>query len=96
MFNEWDALMNIFTIGDYCLDNNIVEKLNRYISLSRRNSLFFGSHASKRVAIFYSLSCSCRLQGINFFEYVSDVITKAAVLPPRTPLYKYRDLLPDG
>ena len=96
MFNEWDALMIIFTIGDYCLDNNIVEKLNRYISLSRRNSLFFGSHASKRVAIFYSLSCSCRLQGINFFEYVSDVINKAAVLPPRTPLYKYRDLLPDG
>lgn len=96
MLNEWDALMNIFTRGDYRLDNNLVERLNRYISLSRRNSLFFGSHAgAKRAAIFYSLACSCRLQGINFFEYVSDVINKAVALPPRTPLSKYRDLLPD-
>ncbi|WP_297153902.1 hypothetical protein [uncultured Prevotella sp.] len=38
---------------------------------------------------------ACRLQGVNFFEYISDVINKAAALPPRTPLSKYRDLLPD-
>lgn len=96
MLNEWDALINIFTRGDYHLDNNLVERLNRYISLSRRNSLFFGSHSgAKRAAMFYSLACSCRLQGINFFEYISDVINKAATLPPKTPLSKYRDLLPD-
>ena len=96
MLNEWDALMNIFTRGDYHLDNNLVERLNRYISLSRRNSLFFGSHTgAKRAAMFYSLACSCRLQGINFFEYISDVINKAAALPPRTSLSKYRELLPD-
>ena len=96
MLNEWDALMNIFTRGDYHLDNNLVERLNRYISLSRRNSLFFGSHTGvKRAAMFYSLACSCRLQGVNFFEYISDVINKAATLPPGTPLSKYRDLLPD-
>jgi len=45
--------------------------------------------------MFYSLACSCRLQGVNFFEYISDVINKAATLPPGTPLSKYRDLLPD-
>ena len=96
MLNEWDALMNTFTREDYHLDNNLVERLNRYISLSRRNSLFFGSYAgAKRSAMFYSLACSCRLQGINFFEYISDVINKAATLPPRTPLSKYRELLPD-
>ena len=89
------ALMNIFTRGDYHLDNNLVERLNRYISLSRRNSLFFGSHGAKRAAMFYSLACSCRLQGINFFDYISDVINKAAALPPITPLSKYRELLPD-
>ena len=96
MLNEWDALTNIFTRGDYHLDNNLVERLNRYISLSRRNSLFFGSHAgARRAAMFYSLACSCRLQGVNFFEYISDVINKAAALPPKTPLSMYRDLLPD-
>lgn len=96
MINEWNGLMNIFKRGDYHLDNNLIERLNRYISLSRRNSLFFGSHAgAKRSAMFYSLACSCRLQGINFFEYISDVINKAAALPPNTSKEKYRNLLPD-
>ncbi|OYP59382.1 hypothetical protein CIK99_02440 [Prevotella sp. P5-92] len=96
MLGEWDALMNIFKRGDYHLDNNDIERLNRYISLSRRNSLFFGSHkGAERGAMFYSLVCLCRLNGVNFFEYISDVINKAAALPPNTPLEKYRMLLPD-
>ena len=96
MLGEWDALMNIFKRGDYHLDNNAIERQNRYVSLSRRNSLFFGSHkGAERGAMFYSLVCSCRLNGVNFFEYISDVINKAAALPPNTPLEKYRLLLPD-
>ena len=98
MLNEWGAIKNIFTRGDYNLDNNLVERLNRYISLSRRNSLFFGSHeGAERAAMFYSLACSCRLLGINFFEYISDVINRAAAIPQKKPadLQKYRDLLPN-
>ena len=98
MLNEWDAIENIFTRGDYNLDNNLVERLNRYISLSRRNSLFFGSHkGAERAAMFYSLACSCRLLGINFFEYISDVINRAATIPPKKPvdIQRYRELLPD-
>ena len=96
MLTEWEAIENIFTRGDYHLDNNLVERLNRYISLSRRNSLFFGSHkGAQRGAMFYSLACSCRLQGISFFEYISDVINKAAALPPNIPMARYRELLPD-
>ena len=98
MLNEWDAIENIFTRGDYNLDNNLVERLNRYISLSRRNSLFFGSHkGAKRAAMFYSLACSCRLLGINFFEYISDVINRVAAITPKKPIdiQQYRELLPD-
>ena len=96
MLNEWDAIENIFTGGDYHLDNNLVERLNRYISLSRRNSLFFGSHkGAQRAAMFYSLACSCRLNNINFFEYISDVINKTALMQPNTPIKEYRALLPD-
>ena len=98
MLNEWDAIGNIFTRGDYNLDNNLVERLNRYISLSRRNSLFFGSHkGAERAAMYYSLACSCRLLGINFFEYISDVINRAAAIPQKKPvdIQKYRELLPD-
>ena len=98
MINEWEAIENIFTRGDYNLDNNLVERLNRYISLSRRNSLFFGSHkGAERAAIYYSLACSCRLLGINCFEYISDIINRAAAIPPKKPvdIQKYRELLPD-
>lgn len=96
MMNEWKAICNIFTRGDYHLDNNELERLNRYVSLSRRNSLFFGSHAgAERGAIFYSLSCSCRLNGVNFFEYITDILNRSASLPPNTPIEKYRAMLPD-
>ena len=96
MLNEWEAIENIFTRGDYHLDNNLVERLNRYISLSRRNSLFFGSHkGAQRAAMFYSLACSCRLNNVNFFEYISDVINRTALMQPNTDINQYRALLPD-
>jgi len=96
MLNEWEAIENILTKGDYRLDNNLVERLNRYVSLSRRNSLFFGSHkGAVRAAMFYSLACSCRLRGINFFEYISDVINRTALMQPNTDISEYRAILPD-
>ena len=96
MLAQWEAIKGIFTEGYYYLDNNLVERYNRYISLSRRNSLFFGSHkGAERGALFYSLTCSCRMQGINTFEYITEVINKAAKLPPNTNIKVYRNLLPD-
>ena len=96
MLLQWEAIKGIFTEGYYYLDNNLVERYNRYISLSRRNSLFFGSHkGAERGALFYSLTCSCRMQGINTFEYITEVINKAAKLPPNTDIKVYRNSLPD-
>ena len=94
--NEWDGIEAIATGGDYSWDNNLIERINRYISLSRKNSLFFGSHAgAERGAIFYSLACSCRLHRINFFEYLSDVLNRCAGMPNGAPPDAFRDLLPD-
>ena len=94
--NEYNAICDIFKRGDTDLDNNYIERIQRYISLSRRNSLFFGSHeGARRGAILYSIAISCRLNGVNLFEYISDVIEKTVEWPPNTPLEKYRDLLPD-
>lgn len=96
MLLQWEAIKGIFTERYYYLDNNLVERYNRYISLSRRNSLFFGSHkGAERGALFYSLTCSCRMQGINTFEYITEAINKAAKLPPNTDIKVYRNLLPD-
>lgn len=96
MLNEWEAIENIFARGDYHLDNNLVERMNRYISLSRKNSLFFGSHKGAcRAAVFYSLACSCKLNKVNFFEYIKDVIGKLATMKPNTDIAIYREMLPD-
>ena len=60
------------------------------------NSMFFGSHeGASRAAILYSIAISCRLNGINLFEYICDVIEKTVEWQPNTPLEKYRNLLPD-
>ena len=94
--NEYNAICDIFKRGDTALDNNYIERIQRYISLSRRNSLFFGSHeGAMRGAILFSIAISCKLNGINLFEYINDVLEKTAKWQPNTPLDKYRDLLPD-
>jgi len=96
MLNEMEDVKNIFQGGAYDLDNNEVERYNRYISLSRRNSLFFGSHnGAQNGAILYSLACSCRMQGLNFFEYITDVLNQRTTIPDGAGSEAYRHLLPD-
>ena len=96
MLNQWDGIEAIPTGGDYSWDNNLIERINRYVSISRRNSLFFGSHAgAERGCIFYSLACSCRLHKINFFEYLSDILNRADILQRTASPEAYRDILPD-
>ena len=94
--NEWNAVVDIFNYGDTFLDNNIVERMNRYIFLSRKNSLFFGSHkGAERGAILYTIALTCRMHKVNLFKYLTDVINRTAEWQPNTPLEKYRELLPD-
>ena len=95
MLGEFDALCNYILRHDYALDNNAIELLHRYISLSRRNSLFCGSHdGAKRTALIYSLACSCRLHKINTFEYFTDVLNQLADISPNAPDEVFVNLLP--
>ena len=83
MDSEWDAVKGIFTRGDTSLDNNLCEMQNRYVSKSRRNSLFFiTDDGARRGAMFYSLTLSCMLNGIDSFEYFTDVIDRVARMKP--------------
>ena len=71
------------------LENNEIERFNRYLSISRRNSLFFGSHkGAERGAILYTIALSCKMQKIDLFEYLSDVINRTAEWQPNTPIKK--------
>lgn len=94
--NEYPALCNYILNPDYELDNNAIERQNRFISLSRKNSLFCGSHqGAERTALIYSLACSCKLNGINTFEYFKDILNKFVSINPKTDKREIRNLLPD-
>lgn len=94
--NEYNAVCDIFKRGDTALDNNAIERCNRYVSLSRRNSLFFGSHDGAECGcILYTIAISCRLNGVNLFEYIQDVVERTAGWDDKTPSENYRELLPD-
>ena len=94
--NEWEAVVDIFKRGDTALDNNLVERMNRYFSMSRRSSLFFGSHkGAERAAVLYTLALSAKMNHLNIFDYLVDILDRTATWQPNTPLEKYRNLLPD-
>lgn len=92
---QWEEIPRIFASPTYRLDNNEVERVNRYISLTRRR-LTIGSHSgAETAALYHSLAITCHRCGVNIFEYFCDIIDRCAAWPPNTPLEKYRDLLPD-
>jgi hypothetical protein len=73
------------------IDNNPVENAIRPVALGRKNYLFAGSHAgAQRAAMVYSLLGSCKLQGINAYEYLQDVLQRL----PEQPINQLKDLLP--
>jgi hypothetical protein len=76
--------------------DNAIERVQRYISLSRRNSLFCSSHkGAERAVLIYSLVCSCRLHNINTFEYFKSLFNKLITVNPNTSDEYMRSLLPD-
>ncbi len=93
--NELESIYNIIISSDYDLDNNTIERPMRYISISRRNSLFCGSNnGAERTATLYSIAISCRLNNVNTFSYFKDVIQRLAENQQMTN-EKLRELLPD-
>ena len=65
-------------------------------TISRRSSLFFGSHkGAERAAVLYTLALSAKMNHLNIFDYLVDILDRTATWQPNTPLEKYRNLLPD-
>ena len=92
---QWHEIPRIFESPTYRLDNNEVERVNRYISLTRRR-LTIGSHTgAEAAALYHSLAITCNRCGVNVYDYFCDIIDRCAAWPPNTPIEKYRELLPD-
>jgi transposase len=76
---RWDGLSLYATNGMLNIDNNPVENSIRPVALGRKNYLFAGSHAAaERGAIFYSLFATCKVHGVNPYNWLKDVLDKLA------------------
>lgn len=74
---QWDRLQVFTEHGHVEPDNNGVERAIRPVTIFRKNSMFAGNeHGGQRVALFYSLIESCRLNNIDPFAYLCDVYNR--------------------
>lgn len=66
------------------LDNNAVERANRYNAVGRKNYMFHWTEVgAQRAAILYSLIISCVSNGVDPFEYLIDVLKRIQSHPAR-------------
>ena len=91
ILNQWDRLQVYLTDGRLEIDNNLVENAIRPVALGRKNYLFAGSHDSaRRAAIVYSIVSTAKLQGIEPYFYLRDIISRI----PQHPFKHLDQLLP--
>ena len=75
--NDQKAFMKYLQDGRIEMHNNAIERMFRHIAIGRRNWLHTGSHlGAENIAFMYSLLESCKLNNIDFGEYVENVLTR--------------------
>jgi transposase len=88
---RWAALTRYLDDGHLPIDNNWVENQIRTIALGRANWLFAGSlRAGQRAAAVMSLVQSARLNGLDPYVYLKDVLQRL----PTQPARRVAELLP--
>jgi transposase len=76
---RWIALTRYCDDGRLEIDNLIAERAIRGVAIGRRNWLFAGSRAGgERAAAIYSIIETCKLNGVEPFAYITDVMQKIA------------------
>lgn len=92
--NQKQRWRRCFESGLYFIDNGEPERQIRYPAQGRRAYLFAGSDdGARRLATAYTLVAACRIEGINTWEYLTDVLEKLAANWPRDRL---DELLPSA
>ena len=77
--NLWKALSVFLDNGLVEIDSNLAENAMRPLVIGRKNWLHFGSKAAgPRIAAILSVAETCHRLGINFREYLLDVLPKLA------------------
>ena len=78
--NQWNALRR-YTLDPYLnIDNNPIEREMRPVAVGRKNYLFVGSlTGGKNAALIYSIINTCKLNKVDPYAYLRDVIPRLAV-----------------
>lgn len=89
---RWPALCRFLDDGRAELDTNPVERAIRPVALGRKNHLFAGSDGGgERWAIVCSLIETCKLNGVEPYAYLRDVLTR---MVEGHPINRIDELLP--
>ena len=89
--NLWPRLRRYVEDGRFQIDNNQIENTIRPVAIGRKNYLFAGSHQGARnAAVIYSLLATCKLRGVEPFEW----LTKTLTVIPDYPANQIHKLLP--
>jgi len=86
----WNKLCGYTKHGGLEIDNNLIENLIRPLALGRKNYIAGSHQGARNIAITYSLLGSCKLNGLDPYEYLMAVLKKL----PDYPISKISDLLP--
>jgi len=82
--NHQEQLSVFLTEPDVPLDTNHVERNLRGIPLGRKNWMFSWTElGAEHIGIIQSLLTTCRLQGVNPYTYLVDVLQRVASHPAR-------------
>lgn len=80
---QWADLCRFAEDGAIPIDTNAIERQMRTIAIGRRNWTFCGSESGGEwAARLYGLLGTCRLQGVNPFEWLHDVLNRVRDHPP--------------
>ena len=72
----------MYSAGPLQIDNNGAENALHGVAVGRKNWLFAGSrNGGQRAAILYSLIYTCKINGVEPFAYLRDVITRVNTHP---------------
>ena len=88
---RWAALLTYLDDGRVPIDNNRTENVIRPVAVGRKNWLFAGSlPAGQRMAVILSLLETAKLNGLDPFIWLRDVLTRL----PSWPNNRLHELLP--
>ena len=88
---RWNRLSLYPENGMLNIDNNPVENSIRPVALGRKNYLFAGSHeAAQRSAMLYSMLGTCKMHGIEPYNWLCNTLEKIAT----HPINRIKELLP--